>query len=69
MGALINASRRDRVLGYIDVGREEGARLVAGGGRPDGTGFFVEPTVFADVANNMRIAQEEIFGPVGSVIP
>jgi betaine-aldehyde dehydrogenase len=69
MGALINRTQRDRVLGYIDQGRVEGARLVAGGGRPDGPGYFVQPTIFADVANDMTIAREEIFGPVGSVIP
>ncbi|MGZ2809102.1 aldehyde dehydrogenase family protein, partial [Pseudomonas aeruginosa] len=52
------------------IGRDEGARLVAGGRRRDdlGPGYFVTPTVFADVRNNMRIAQEEIFGPVCSVI-
>ncbi len=69
MGALVNAKHRDRVLGYVDKGKAEGARLVAGGGRPDGEGFFVEPTIFADVDNDMTIAREEIFGPVGAVIP
>ena len=69
MGPLINAAQRDRVLGYIETGRAEGATLVTGGGRPDGPGYFVEPTVFAGVDNDMRIAREEIFGPVGSVIP
>jgi acyl-CoA reductase-like NAD-dependent aldehyde dehydrogenase len=69
MGALINAKHRDRVLGYVDKGKADGARLVAGGGRPDGEGFFVEPTIFADVDNDMTIAREEIFGPVGAVIP
>jgi acyl-CoA reductase-like NAD-dependent aldehyde dehydrogenase len=69
MGALVNAKHRDRVLGYIDKGKAEGARLVAGGGRPDREGFFVEPTIFADVDNDMTIAREEIFGPVGAVIP
>ncbi|MDT7564426.1 MAG: hypothetical protein QOG76_3050, partial [Pseudonocardiales bacterium] len=69
MGALINAGQRDRVLGYIEAGRDEGATLVAGGGRPDGPGYFVEPTIFAGVDNDMTIAREEIFGPVGSVIP
>jgi aldehyde dehydrogenase (NAD+) len=70
-GPLINATQRERVLGYIESGKEEGARLVLGGGRPAGLdrGFFVEPTLFADVRNSMRIAQEEIFGPVLVVIP
>jgi acyl-CoA reductase-like NAD-dependent aldehyde dehydrogenase len=69
MGALVNSSQRDRVLGYIDKGRTEGARLVAGGDRPDGPGYFVRPTIFAEVDNDMTIAREEIFGPVGSIIP
>ncbi len=60
-----------RVLGYIAKGRAEGARVVAGGGRPASlpTGFYVEPTIFADVANAMTIAQDEIFGPVLAMIP
>jgi aldehyde dehydrogenase (NAD+) len=60
------------VRGYIEIGIAEGARLVAGGpGAPSGlpVGWFVQPTVFADVDNGMRIAQEEIFGPVLSIIP
>jgi aldehyde dehydrogenase (NAD+) len=70
-GPLINARQRERVLGYIQTGRDEGARLVLGGGRPGhlDRGYFVEPTLFADVDNRMRIAQEEIFGPVLVVIP
>jgi aldehyde dehydrogenase (NAD+) len=70
-GPLINATQRDRVMGYIQSGVDEGARLVCGGGRPAGLdrGFYVEPTLFADVDNKMRIAQEEIFGPVLVVIP
>ena len=69
-GPLISAKQRDRVLGYIDKGIAEGATLVTGGGIPSGfdKGFFVEPTVFADVDNSMTIAREEIFGPVISVI-
>ena len=61
----------DRVLGYISVGNKEGARLVAGGGRPSGLGggYFVNPTIFADVDGKMRIAKEEIFGPVLAAIP
>lgn len=68
MGALINAKQQQRVLDYIDKGTAEGARLVAGGSAPEGPGFFVRPTVFADVDNSSTIAQEEIFGPVGAVI-
>ena len=71
MGPLINARQRDRVLGYVEAGVAEGARLVTGGGRPAhlDKGWFVEPTLFADVDNSMRIAQEEIFGPVLVLIP
>jgi betaine-aldehyde dehydrogenase len=69
MGALVNAKQRDTVLGYIQTGRDSGARLVTGGGQPEGAGFFVEPTIFADVDTNAKIAQEEIFGPVGAVMP
>lgn len=69
MGALINERQLDRVLGYIAAGREEGARLAAGGDRAGGRGYFVQPTVFADASNEMQIAREEIFGPVGTVIP
>ncbi|UVO13917.1 aldehyde dehydrogenase [Mycobacterium sp. SVM_VP21] len=70
IGSLISEKQRERVEGYIAKGIEEGARLVCGGGRPEGLdgGFFVEPTVFADVDNSMTIAQEEIFGPVLSII-
>jgi aldehyde dehydrogenase (NAD+) len=70
-GPLISAKQRDRVLGYIQQGIDEGARVVVGGKRPEHLpkGFFVEPTLFADVDNAMAIAQEEIFGPVLVVIP
>ncbi len=68
MGALINAKQRERVLRYIQVGRDEGARLVTGGGQPDRRGYFVEPTLFADASPGMTIAREEIFGPVGTII-
>ncbi|MGZ7011764.1 MAG: aldehyde dehydrogenase family protein [Acidimicrobiales bacterium] len=70
-GPQISAKQRERVLGYIDKGVEEGARLVLGGGRPADLpkGWFVEPTLFADVTNDMTIAREEIFGPVLVVIP
>jgi aldehyde dehydrogenase (NAD+) len=69
---LINARQLDRVLGLIEQGQAEGARLVCGGTRSDGElaeGNFVTPTVFTDVSNEMAIAREEIFGPVLSVIP
>ena len=71
IGPLISEKQRQRVESYIAKGKEEGARLVCGGGRPEGLddGYFVEPTVFADVDNKMTIAQEEIFGPVLSIIP
>lgn len=71
MGPLINARQRERVLGYIEKGIAEGARLVVGGGRPVHLprGYFVEPTLFADVDPASTIAQEEIFGPVLAVIP
>ena len=68
MGPVVSDVQMQRVLGYIDIGRDEGARIVAGGSRRGDTGFFIEPTVFADVAPAMRISQEEIFGPVASVI-
>jgi aldehyde dehydrogenase (NAD+) len=68
MGPIISAKQRDRVTGYISIGTEEGATLVTGGSRLDRAGYFVEPTVFNDVRGDMRIAQEEIFGPVASVI-
>ncbi|MFB9767749.1 aldehyde dehydrogenase family protein, partial [Nocardioides kongjuensis] len=68
MGPLVNAAQRDRVLGYVKQGAADGAALVTGGTAPDGPGFFVAPTVFAGT-NDMTIAREEIFGPVGTVIP
>jgi alpha-ketoglutaric semialdehyde dehydrogenase len=72
VGPLINGSQLKKVLDYIEVGKNEGARLVTGGNRvSDGelaNGFFIAPTVFASVTRDMRIAQEEIFGPVLSVI-
>ena len=71
IGPLVAERQRTRVEGYIDAGKAAGARVVVGGGRPADlpTGWYVEPTVFADVDNSMKIAQEEIFGPVLSVIP
>jgi aldehyde dehydrogenase (NAD+) len=71
MGPVISKRQLERVKGYIDIGQKEGARLLVGGKvRTDkGSGFFIEPTCFVDVRNDMRIAQEEIFGPVLVVIP
>jgi betaine-aldehyde dehydrogenase len=71
IGPLVAERQRTRVEGYLDAGRSAGARVVVGGGRPADLprGWYVEPTVFADVDNAMKIAQEEIFGPVLSVIP
>ena len=70
-GPQINARQRERILSYVDSAREEGARIVVGGGRPAHLekGFYVEPTLIADVNNSMRVAREEIFGPVLVVIP
>jgi aldehyde dehydrogenase (NAD+) len=70
MGPLINARQRDKVLGYIEKGEAEGAKLVVGGGRPAplDKGYFVEPTLFVDVEPEATIAQEEIFGPVLCVL-
>lgn len=69
MGPLNYAEHRDRVMEYIESGIESGATLETGGNALDGDGYFVEPTVFSDVDNAMQIAQEEIFGPVLTVIP
>jgi len=68
---VISRKQMERVKGYIELGKQEGATLLAGGNlRPDkGPGWFIEPTCFVDVRNDMRIAQEEIFGPVLVVIP
>jgi betaine-aldehyde dehydrogenase len=72
MGAIISKAQWDKIMSYIELGKREGARLVVGGKAPDGPhlakGFFIEPTVFADVTSDLRIAREEIFGPVLSVI-
>jgi betaine-aldehyde dehydrogenase len=71
IGPLVAERQRTRVEGYLEAGKAAGARAVVGGGRPADLdkGWYVEPTVFADVDNGMKIAQEEIFGPVLSVIP
>jgi phenylacetaldehyde dehydrogenase len=71
MGPLVSEEQLQRVVGYIDIGRAEGARVVAGGGRGSGDGldhgYFVQPTVFTDVTPEMRVMREEIFGPVALV--
>jgi aldehyde dehydrogenase (NAD+) len=71
IGPLVADRQRERVLGYMEAGKKEGARVVVGGGRPKefAKGWFVEPTLFADVRNDMTIAREEIFGPVISILP
>jgi aldehyde dehydrogenase (NAD+) len=73
MGPQAHAAQLEKTLSYVEIGRQEGARLVCGGQRlttgPLADGFFIAPTVFADVHNAMRIAREEIFGPVAALIP
>ncbi|MCU1371206.1 MAG: Betaine-aldehyde dehydrogenase [Ilumatobacteraceae bacterium] len=70
VGPVVAERQRDRILGLLETGRNEGARVTTGGGRTSHEkGWFIEPTVFGDVDNKMTIAQEEIFGPVLSVIP
>ena len=68
LGPLISGKQMERVLSYVDVGKKEGARLDLGGSRVGARGYFVPPTVFSHVSNDMKIAQEEIFGPVLSII-
>jgi acyl-CoA reductase-like NAD-dependent aldehyde dehydrogenase len=71
LGAIVSQEQMQTVLGYIEAGKKDGAKLVAGGNRvavDGGKGFFIEPTIFGDVKNNMTIAREEIFGPVLSVL-
>jgi acyl-CoA reductase-like NAD-dependent aldehyde dehydrogenase len=69
VGSLISTDHRDRVHGYVEAGLEEGAEVVTGGQAAEGKGAFYPPTVLAQVDNSMRVAQEEIFGPVVTVIP
>lgn len=68
MGPIVSQAQMQRVLDYVDIGVREGATLVTGGARVGNRGYFVSPTVFADVGHDMRISQEEIFGPVVSVL-
>ena len=67
-GPLVNKTQFEKVLGYIQSGVEEGARLEAGGGRQGDKGYFLQPTVFSGVEDQMKIAREEIFGPVQSIL-
>lgn len=71
VGPLVSRGQYDRVMGYIEIGRQEGAKVAVGGGSPKepDVGWYVDPTVFTNVDNRMRIAREEIFGPVVGVIP
>jgi aldehyde dehydrogenase (NAD+) len=68
-GPQVSQEQFDKIMGYIKTGQEQGAKLLSGGGRAGDRGFFVEPTVFTNVRDEHQIAQEEIFGPVMSVIP
>ena len=67
-GPQVSQEQMDRILGYIEHGKSDGAKLVSGGARSGSDGYFVQPTVFADVQDEMKIAQEEIFGPVMSIL-
>src|SRR5690606_37144731 len=64
MGPLVSREQQERVLGYIESGRAEGASVIVGGDAPSHPGYYVKPTVLADVKRSMRVVQEEIFGPV-----
>lgn len=68
VGPLVSAVQRDTVLEYIEAGKEEGAEILVGGNKIDGPGYYVEPTVFVNATNDMKISQEEIFGPVLTVL-
>src|SRR5215470_7583509 len=68
-GPQVDEAQFDKVMGYIESGRQEGAKLICGGNRVGDRGYFIQPTVFADVNDDMKIAREEIFGPVMSIIP
>ena len=69
MGPLVSEEQLGRVRAYVDSGRKEGAKLLAGGDSPAGKGYFLNPTVFVDVQDDMKIAREEIFGPVAALMP
>ncbi len=69
VGPVINETALEKIHAYTEIGRDEGAKLLTGGERVSGQGFYYRPTVFADVEAGMRIAQEEIFGPTTALIP
>ncbi|MGB0050313.1 MAG: aldehyde dehydrogenase family protein, partial [Terriglobales bacterium] len=69
MGPVVSKEQHDRVKSYLEIGKKEGAKVTVGGETGNGKGYFVQPTVFTGVHNEMRIAREEIFGPVATVIP
>jgi phenylacetaldehyde dehydrogenase len=69
LGPLVSVVQRDRVCGYIDSGIGQGAKVATGGGRAGGKGYFVQPTVLVEVRQDMRVVQEEIFGPVVVALP
>ena len=67
-GPQVDKTQLDKILKYIDQGKKEGAKLLTGGGKLSGKGYFVEPTVFTEVKDDMLIAKDEIFGPVMSIM-
>jgi aldehyde dehydrogenase (NAD+) len=67
-GPQVSQEQVDRIMGYIEVGKKEGAKLLAGGGRFGQRGYYIEPTIFCDVKDEMKIAREEIFGPVMNIL-
>ena len=69
LGPVVSAEQFDRVNSYVSLGLREGAEIVLGGERFDNPGYFMQPTVFTGVSNDMRLAREEIFGPVAALIP
>lgn len=69
LGPVVSREQFDRVKAYLEVGKREGARVTIGGAAGEGKGYYIKPTIFADVTNNMKIAREEIFGPVAAAIP
>jgi phenylacetaldehyde dehydrogenase len=69
MGPMVSETQRNRVCGYLDSGKREGAKAITGGKVREGSGYFIEPTVFVDTKPDMRIVQEEIFGPVVTIAP
>src|SRR5690349_10721370 len=69
LGPVVSAAQFDRVTGYVALGQQEGARIAVGGEPVEGPGYFVEPTLFEGVRNDMRLAREEIFGPVAALLP